>query len=262
MICCGWLLFMLGADLPATAPARAPAQNKTMTLDLGGGVSMEMVLIQPGTFVMGSEKGEDDEKPVRRVTLTKPFYIGKFEVTQQQWREVMGENPSKFVGPTNPVDNVSWDDCQEFLRVLSEKIPKQAFKLPTEAQWEYACRAGSATAYTFGDDAANLAEYAWYKINSDGATHPVGQKKPNAWGLFDMHGNVCEWCADWYGAYSDDQTTDPTGAPAGEGRALRGESWVSVAENLRATYRVGTPVDYRNSHVGLRLICQPAGIGE
>jgi formylglycine-generating enzyme required for sulfatase activity len=249
-VCMGLLLFARGAD--------APALKDKITVDLGGGVSIEMVLIRPGSFTMGSEKGEDDEKAVHKVTLTKPFYLGKFEVTQRQWQAVMGDNPSQFKDPDNPVEMVSWEDCQAFLQKLAEKAPQMTFKLPTEAQWEYACRAGSSGAYSFGDEPAKLGEYGWFLDNSGGKAHPVGGKKPNAWGLYDMHGNVCEWCADWYESeYAPDAATDPTGPASGEARVLRGESWVGAAAELRSARRVATPVYYRNSHVGFRLLCLP-----
>ena len=206
--------------------------------------------------MMGSDKGEDDEKPVHKVTLTKPFYMGRFEVTQEQWQAVMGENPSTFTGAKNPVEGVNWEDCQAFLQKLSAKVPGRIFKLPTEAQWEYACRAGSSAQYSFGNDPAELGKFAWFGGNSQSSTHPVGQKQPNTWGLHDMHGNVCEWCADWYASgYPAGDAVDPVGAPAGDARVLRGESWVSVPVDLRCAYRVGTPVGYRNTHVGLRIVC-------
>jgi formylglycine-generating enzyme required for sulfatase activity len=253
--CLALLLFVMGAD--------EPAPKETLTVDLGGGVSIELLLIRPGSFLMGSEKGEDNEKPVHKVTLTKPFYLGKFEVTQRQWQAVMGANPADFKGADNPVEMVSWEDCQAFLQKLAEKVPGRTFKLPTEAQWEYACRAGSNKEYSFGDDPAKLGDYAWYLDNSASKAHPVGQKKANAWGLYDMHGNVCEWCADWYDStYPAGDATDPTGPTNGEARVLRGESWVGAATELRAANRVGTPAYYHNSHVGFRLVCLPPGVAE
>jgi formylglycine-generating enzyme required for sulfatase activity len=176
-----------------------------------------------------SDKGRQvsDEKPQHRVRITKPFYLGKYLVTQEQWEAVMGNNPSHFKGPKNPVEQVSWDDCQQFLRQAQREVGVRGgkFQLPTEAQWEYACRAGSTTRYCFGDDESGLGEYAWYDKNSGNKTHPVGEKKPNAWGLYDMHGNVWEWCQDWYdgGYYANSPTDDPTGP--GSNRVLRGGSW-------------------------------------
>ena len=157
------------------------------------------------------------EHPQHRVRITKPFYLGKYLVTQEQWEAVMGSNPSEFKGPKNPVEMVSWEDCQQFLGKLNAKSSSGAskFQLPSEAQWEYACRAGSKTKYCFGDDESKLGEYAWYDANSGNTTHPVGGKKPNAWGLYDMHGNVCEWCQDWWGRdyYAKSPADDPTGLP-------------------------------------------------
>ena len=196
--------------------AALPGPKKSLAIDLGGGVTMEFVLILPGSFTMGSDKGQQsDEKPAHKVTLTKPFYLGKFEVTQEQWEKVMGSNPSNFKGPKLPVEQVSWNDCQSFLAKLQEKSNGQKFALPTEAQWEYACRAGSTGDYCFGDGDANLGEYAWYSSNAGNQTHPVGGKKPNAWGLYDMHGNVCEWCNDASGSYSSGAVSDPMGASSG-----------------------------------------------
>ncbi len=167
---------------------------KELAVDLGGGVKLEMVLIPAGEFMMGSraaDKGTSNgEKPQHRVRITKPFYLGKYPVTQEQWQAVMGDNPSHFKVPKNPVEEVSWDDCLQFLRRVNEKVGGGKFRFPTEAQWEYACRAGSTTHYCFGDEDSGLSEYAWYAANSGGTPHPVGEKKPNAWGLYDMHGNI------------------------------------------------------------------------
>ena len=189
-----------------------------LTVDLGKGVNLEMVMIPAGEFPMGSPELDKDaagnEKPQHWVRITKPFYFGKFLVTQEQWEAVMGNNPSHFKGLRNPVENVSWDDCQKFLDKLNGKVGGGKFQLPSESQWEYACRAGSKTWYCFGDDRSGLGEYAWYGENSDGKTHPVGEKKPNAWGLYDVHGNVYEWCQDWYdgGYYAKSPMDDPTGS--------------------------------------------------
>jgi len=217
--------------------AAVPEANKELSVDLGGGVKMEFVLIRPGSFMMGSEKGADDEKPVHNVTITKLFYLGKYEVMQEQWEAVMGANPSSFKGPKNPVENVGWEDCQTFLRKLSERVPGGVFRPPTEAEWEYACRAGTTTEFCYGDDQGGLGEYAWYDGNSEHTTHPVGQKKANAWGLFDMHGNVWEWCSDWFGKYDGNPATDPTGAASGQYRVGRGGSWLYGPEYCRSANR-------------------------
>ena len=215
---------------------------KELSVDLGKGIKLEMVLIPAGEFKMGSPDSDKDaeknEKPQHRVRITKPFYMGKYLVTQEQWEAVMGNNPSYFKGPKNPVETVSWDDCQKLLEKLNAKVgTKQGkFVLPTEAQWEYACRAGSTTRYYFGDDKSKLGEYAWYEANSDTMffglskqTHPVGKKKPNAWGLYDMHGNVCEWCLDFYDFdyYANSPVDDPSGPITGKYRMVRGGTWHS-----------------------------------
>ncbi len=220
-----------------------------LTLDLGKGVTMKLVLIPAGTFTMGSpktEKGRDNnEGPQREVTITKPFYMGIYEVTQEQHEVVMGKNPSKFKGPKKPVQQVSWDDATPFCKGLSKKTGKTV-RLPTEAEWEYACRAGSKTAFCFGDDEEQLDDYAWYRGFWRSKTHPVGRKKPNAWGLYDMHGNVWEWCSDWYDPYANAKAVDPQGPDSRGFRVYRGGSCTSIATDCRAASRGrGTP-DYRS----------------
>jgi formylglycine-generating enzyme required for sulfatase activity len=158
--------------------------------------------------------------------------MAETETTQEQWQSVMGDNPSRFKGTKNPVEQISWVDCQKFIEkinLLAAGLAPQGYRfaLPTEAQWEYACRAGSTTAYCFGDAENQLGDYAWYDANSDSTTHPVGTKKANVWGIYDMHGNVWEWCSDWYGDYNGD-TTDLLGASSGSLRVLRGGSWHSL----------------------------------
>jgi formylglycine-generating enzyme required for sulfatase activity len=214
----------------AVPKAAAPAE---LTIDLGGGVTMKMVLIRPGKFMMG--EGIDRHE----VTISKPFYLGVYEVTQAQYEAVMGTNPSLFKGATNPVDTVSWNDATAFCSKLSKKT-RQVVRLPTEAEWEYACRAGTQTVFSFGDDPSALGDYAWWGQNSGGTTHPVGQKKPNAWGLYDMHGNVWETCVDWWGPYPKGPVTDPSGRATGSsGPVVRGGSWRSfrVADYFRCAAR-------------------------
>jgi formylglycine-generating enzyme required for sulfatase activity len=174
------------------------------------------------------------------VRITRPFYIGRHEVTQEVWEKVMGTNPSEFKGAKNPVDNVSWDDCQEFLKKLNALGKERGqFRLPTEAEWEYACRAGTRTRFCSGDDEGTLGEYGWYDANSGNTTHLVGAKQPNAWGLYDCHGNVWEWCGDWYDEYSHGRMpkADPSGPPKGDGRVFRGGSWNDHAGDCRSAYR-------------------------
>ena len=212
----------------------------------------------PGSFVMGSpqsEENRDDDETQHRVTLSKGFWMGKTEVTQAQWRAVMGDNPSYFKGDDRPVEQVSWEDCQSFVRKLNAQTEGK-FRLPCEAEWEYACRAGSATAYGFGNDADQLGAYAWYDANSSGETHAVGQKNPNAWGLLDMHGNVWEWCQDWYGDYPGGEA-DPGGARSGTRRVLRGGSWFSNQCDGRSANRGGNTPDNRSSLTGFRLLRTP-----
>ena len=236
------------------------------TIDLGNGVKLELVLIPAGEFTMGSPANEaqrdDDEGPQHKVRITKPFYMGKYELTQEQWERVVGNNPSNFKGTRNPVESVSWNDCQDFIKKLNGlRKDKGTFSLPTEAEWEYACRAGTATKYGFGDNDRELGDYAWYNSNSGSKTHPVGQKKSNAFGLYDMHGNVWEWCADWYDKdyYDKSPKDDPAGPATGSYRVVRGGSWYSVPYYLRsATRRYSTP-DPRSRVIGVRVVLSASG---
>ncbi len=247
---------------------------KELTLDLGKGVKLEMVLISAGEFLMGSVAGEfaDEhpqypvrdsvEHPQHRVRITKPFYLGKYPVTQEQWEAVMGNNPSYFKGARNPVERVSWDDCQKFFQRLNDQhgVAGRKFRLPTEAEWEYACRAGSTGRWCFGDyNKSQLDQYAWYSENSEHRTHPVGEKKSNAWGLYDMYGNVFEWCQDWFdeGYYKVSPLGDPTGPTSGSRRVVRGGSWNAVAWACRSAGRGGLAPGNHDS-VGLRVSQVPA----
>lgn len=219
-------------------------------------IGMKFVWIPAGSFVMGSPQEEVQRRPSEtqhKVTLTKGFYMGVYTVTQEQWQEIMGNNPSNFNGEKNlPVENVSWDDCQEFIKKLRKK-DKKAYRLPTEAEWEYACRAGTATAYSFGDKTSVLSEYAWFLDLGSLKTKPVGQKKPNAWGLYDMHGNVYQWCEDWRGDYPQEAVVDPKGPPTGEQRVQRGGSWAADPDYCRSAFSLGNPPYNRGTDFGFRL---------
>ena len=220
------------------------------------GVSFEMVRVEGGTFRMGATavqegEAESDEKPVHSVTLSS-YYIGKTEVTQALWQAVMGSNPSRFKGADLPVECVSWDDCQEFIRKLNA-LTGQHFRLPTEAEWEFACRGGNNSRGYKYSGSNNLGSVAWYDGNSGNKTHPVATKSSNELGIYDMSGNVWEWCADWYGDYSSGAQTNPTGPLSGSSRVRRGGCWGSFARCCRSSDRgIIIPTD-RFIYLGLRL---------
>jgi formylglycine-generating enzyme required for sulfatase activity len=203
---------------------------------------------------MGSTDGESSERPVHTVHLSQPFYMGKYPVTQEQWEAVMGENPSHFKGADRPVEQVSWEEAQEFVRRLTEQETGVSYRLPSEAEWEYAARAGSSTAYCFGDNEEQLGEYGWYRENAGGETHPVGQRKANSWGLHDMHGNVWEWVEDWYGAYSAEPVPDPHGPSSGSYRVIRGGCWDYGAWYCRSSYRICGEPGSRDRYLGFRVL--------
>jgi formylglycine-generating enzyme required for sulfatase activity len=221
---------------------------------------IEFVYVPGGTFEMGDVIGGGfgHEKPVHKVTVLN-FYIAKYPVTQRQYYSVMKENPSHFKkGNEYPVENVTWNEAKAFIKKLNEKTGGEiGFRLPSEAEWEYAARSGGKREkYCGGDDIDKL---AWYKDNSGGSTHPVGEKEPNGLGIYDMSGNVWEWCADWYGDYPLGSVTDPTGPSGGSLRVLRGGSWNSFAQSCRSAARNGFSPDSRGlEHVGFRLAC-PSG---
>lgn len=245
--------FCFGQKLPPDIPP------KTLCLDLGEGVTMEFVLIPAGSFLMGGDEnsGDGDEYPAHKVTFSQPFYLGKCEVTQEQWTRLTGQNPSHFKGPKLPVETVSWNDCQKFLTRLSQQTGCKA-SLPTEAQWEYACRAGTTSSWFHGISDQFAADYAWYGENSESKTHPVGQKKTNPWGLHDMTGNVWEWCADFYQkrAYPAGEVTDPTGPTKGDTRITRGGAWGDHTGLLRSAARNCAGPEIANQGLGLRCAIQ------
>lgn len=210
--------------------------------------------MSPGQVSDGKSKGEkgwadQEDETQHEVTLTKGFWIGKYEVTQEQWQAVGRlKNPSYDKGPENPVDGVTWKVLKPFLKKLGK-----GFRLPTETEWEYACRAGSTTRFCFGDDEAQLGDYAWCGKNNQVKTHPVGQKKPNAWGIHDMHGNLWEWCADWYADYPQEPVTDPTGPRVGERRVVRGGYWGSLPRECRCAKRRAINPQTQESLLGFRV---------
>jgi formylglycine-generating enzyme required for sulfatase activity len=265
------------------APSTVAWGEKELVIELPGGAKFEFVLIPAGEFVMGSTEAErqwaleqaeandedwaietiPSEAPQHGVKISQPFYLGKYEVTQTQWLAVMDSNPSLRESPDNPVEQVSWDDIQAFLAKLNTAFREQGivFRLPTEAQWEYACRAGTTTTFSFGDAPDSLAQYAWYDDNAGRKSHPVGQLKPNAWGLFDMHGNVWEWCADWYaeGYYAQSPLADPAGPTRGSSCIFRGGGLVSHPEVCRSAFRGSHPPNTRRGAIGFRLAVSKEG---
>ncbi|MBI4563429.1 MAG: formylglycine-generating enzyme family protein [Planctomycetes bacterium] len=255
VIALGWMASE-GSGRDVATKKQDPPEMKS--LDLGGGVKMEFVRIVAGTFNMGSDIGREDEKPVHQVTISKDFWMQSKETTQAQWKALMGgENPSQFKGDDLPVERVSWEECQTFLAKLMEKTEEQLKglkpALPTEAEWEYACRAGSTTKWYFGDDPATLGDHAWHRSNADMKTHPVGQKTPNEWGLYDMHGNVWEWCNGWYDIYPAKAETDPKGPTSGNGQCLRGGGWNSEVDYTSSSIRDRYAPTSRRYYIGFRV---------
>lgn len=268
---CFLCFFLLSSNLSGA--------NKTFANSIG----MQFVLIPAGSFMMGTkspncpeddpftEKNEyrdcmnfvsEDETPIHKVNISKPFYLSKYEVTQEEWYKVMGNNPSHFksekVGGNSrrhPVEQVSWYDVQQFIKKLNAKEGRK-YRLPTEAEWEYAARAGSSEDYCYGPNKKLLGAYAWYYNNSGDKTHPVGQKKPNKWGPYDMHGNVYEWCQDRYDKkyYAKSPGTDPQGPSTGSDRVYRGGSWNLNARYCRSVYRNYDSPNYRHGDLGFRLV--------
>jgi uncharacterized protein (TIGR02996 family) len=250
------LVELLAAGVRPCVPRR--------TIALAEGVDMTFALIPPGTFLMGSPPSEaerSDDEQQHRVTLSHGFYLGVHPVTQAQWQAVMGSNRSRFRGDNRPVEKISWDDCQTFCAKLGQLTGKR-FRLPTEAEWEYACRAGTTTPFYFGDtistDQANYDGNCTYGRGKKGVyrqqTTAVGSFPANAWGLFDMHGNVWEWCEDWYGPYPENVTKDPQSINYGDYRVFRGGSWCCYPSWCRAAFRDRSVPGVRSDDVGCRAV--------
>jgi len=235
----------------AETPAQLVKPGKIEVIDLEKNVKLEMVLIPAGKFIMGS-KGREKKEPQHEVTLTKQYYMGKYEVTQEQWEAVMGNDPRRNKGENMPITNVSWNDCQEFIKKLNDKTTG-GFRLPTEAEWEYSCRAGTTTSYSFGDNITpKEANYSGSKIDKPVA---VGSYQPNAFGLYDMHGNVWEWCNDWFADYDLKENKDPQGVSSGERKVVRGGSFFLNESFSRSFTRGdGDAPTIRNNYDGLRLV--------
>ncbi|MBI2921952.1 MAG: formylglycine-generating enzyme family protein [Planctomycetes bacterium] len=228
------------------------SETEAVFLDDAKTVRMDFVKVKAGTFTMGT-KGEE-KREARQVTLTKDFWLQTTEVTQAQWGALMGTNPSANQDPNCPVERVSWDDCQAFVAKLNARLKGKTASLPTEAEWEYACRAGSAAKWSFGDDPSRITDHAWLASNSGKKTQPVGKKLPNAWGLYDMHGNVWEWCQDWYGPYRGDET-DPAGPEEGVARVWKGGSFTSEPTHARSAHALWCAPDWaKGMDTGFRVL--------
>lgn len=263
-------LLALASSVAATDPSTRPP----LIIDLGNGVAMTLAWVPPGTFMMGADTEQPDEAPVRAVTLTSGYWLGVYEVTQEQWARLSDFNPSRFPGPSRPVENVTWKDCDAWLRrfnhALAAQLPEGSVaRLPTEAEWVYACHAGTTSAYGFGDTPGDLHRFGNYadadeteplswrdteRHDGFAGTAPVGSFPANAWGFHDMHGNVWEWCMDWYGPFDPTQTVNPTGPRHGRRRVIRGGSWGDVAADCRAHNRYRFKPEAPGGNVGFRIL--------
>ena len=250
------------ASTVSVSPVQVPAvpsntiSDDVITIPVKDGICIEMVKVEGGTFMMGAtsemKNPNSNEKPVHQVTLTNDYYMGKYEVTQALWQAVMGSNPSEYKGDNLPVETVSWNDCQEFISKLNS-LTGRKFRLSTEAEWEYAARGGKKSRSYQYSGSSNISDVAWYDGNSGSKTHPVGTKQANELGIYDMTGNVWEWCQDWEDSYSSSSQTNPTGADSGSDRVGRGGSWSDRAEVCRSSFRYCDAPDDRNNDIGLRL---------
>ncbi|MHA7207917.1 formylglycine-generating enzyme family protein [Arthrobacter sp. MDT1-65] len=267
----------MSSETPVSPQGRDGADTQAAAGEIYlNSVGMEFIPVPAGTFLMGSDDSDpeatDAEKPQHEVTISEAFDVGRFEVTQQQWEAVMGSNPytldrsnpfynlpgmaERITRPDHPA-TVSWNDAQDFLERLNALEGGNRYRLPTEAEWEYAARAGTNTPYSFGSNEADLDTYAWYGEGfDDGGTHPVGQKDPNPWGLFDVHGNAWEWTGDVYdaGYYETSPAVDPTGPAEGSEHVVRGGSWHTTATSWRTAFRRDYDADYRGISIGFRVI--------
>ena len=250
------------ASTVSVSPVQVPAvpsntiSDDVITIPVKDGICIEMVKVEGGTFMMGAtsemKNPNSNEKPVHQVTLTNDYYMGKYEVTQALWQAVMGSNPSEYKGDNLPVETVSWNDCQKFISKLNS-LTGRMFRLPTEAEWEYAARGGKESRGYQYSGSSNISDVAWYDENSGSKTHPVGTKQANELGIYDMTGNVWEWCSDWYSSYSSSSQTNPTGSDRGSARVSRGGGWNCNASYCRLSVRFYYTPDFRLDILGLRL---------
>lgn len=264
-----WILSLVSVISLAAVAFGGPAAGQPLTLDMGQGVKLEMVWVPAGEFDMGTTTDGDDARPVHHVKITKGFWMGKCEVTQEQYEAVVGRNPAGYKGAKSPVENVSWTDAVAFTDRLNGMgiLPAGvASRLPTEAEWEYACRAGTNTRFYSGNSESDLARIGWYGAsrvllyggNAGNQPHTVGEKEPNKFGLYDMIGNVWEWCSDWYGPYSGGGAIDPTGPATGIKRVRRGGAFPNAQGFLGSAVRGASAPNDRVAAFGLRIVCSPA----
>ena len=248
---------VLTTNASSSVASGASLSGNTIIIPVKDGISIDMIRVEAGTFTMGAttemKDPWDDEKPTHQVTLTNDYYIGKYEVTQALWKAVMGKNPSNFKGDNLPVEEVSWNDCQKFISKLNS-ITGKTFRLPTEAEWEYAARGGKKSRGYQYSGSNNLSDVAWYTDNSGSKTHTVGSKQANELGIYDMSGNVYEWCQDWKGSYSSSSQVNPTGDNSGSFRVNRGGCWNNAARFCRSSFRSYDSPDFRYIGLGLRLV--------
>ncbi len=258
------LLYLLVLPMALAASADVSPPDSVRVIPVSDGVALKFKWIPPGRFMMGSPAEEPhrdgDEGPQHLVKISKGFYLGLYEVTQRQWEAMMGSNPAIFQqGNDNldrPVESVSWNDVQKFIDLLNTKGFGN-FRLPTEAEWEYACRAGTETPYYWPNpDDWIIHQYAWCNSRSFATPHPVGEKIPNPWGLYDMSGNVWEWCQDWYSPYTEGMDTDPKGPPSGTEKVFRGGSWFDFPNSQRSANRHRHGIDKGYTAIGFRLVLE------
>ena len=268
-ICLLGLLGLVSVGSAAEPMNTLEVEGSPQTFSLPGGASMDFVWIAPGVFQMGSPDTEEgrvgNEGPVHEVEISKGFYMGRYEVTQGEWESVMGTTPWSGLDyvredSSHPAVGISWDDVHAFIGRLNDAAGDSLYRLPTNAEWEYACRAGTSTRWSFGDDASQLTDYAWYGDNAwdvgERYGHAVGLKRPNPWGLYDMHGNVWEWVQDWYDGdyYNSSPRVDPPGPRYGSGRVFRGGGFDNIARLVRSAGRLACSPGFRFNYIGVRLL--------